>query len=381
MKKFICFILAFFMLSTSYPTVCNAQEEEIKLDFVEAKSVILMNTDTLDVLYKVNESKHLSPASVTKIMTILLVVEAIENGKVKLDDKVRASEEAVSMGGSQIWLEKGEEMTVDELLKAVIIASANDACTALAESVGGSSSSFVNMMNERAKELGCENTNFENCNGLDDTVKNHYSCAYDLALISSELIKHSIVKNYTTVWLDSLRNGKTELNNTNKLVNTYNGITGLKTGTTSNAGFCISATAERDGMRLVCVVLGSETSDKRFDTAANLLDWGFSNYTIKTAKPDESKIPEVRITGGDIKKIKPVISGNTTILLNKYDNKFSYNYNIHKKVEAPVSKGDSLGHIDVIGESGVIKSIEVVSPKDISKTSVRNIFRIIINNI
>lgn len=379
MKKIFTVFLSV-CLTLCFPFNVSANNEE-KLNFVDAKSVVLMCTDNNEVLYAENEKEHLSPASVTKIMTLLLVMEALDGGKIKLTDKVSASKNAVSMGGSQIWLEQGEEMTVDELLKAVVIASANDACTALAEYVGGSSQKFVSMMNERARELGCENTNFENSNGLDDTVKNHYSCAYDLALISSELIKHKEIHKYTTVWLDSLRGGKTELNNTNKLVNTYNGITGLKTGTTSNAGFCVSATATRDGLNLVAVVLGSETSDERFDTATNLLDWGFANFKKVKATPDVKKIREVKITGGDLKKVKPIIDGSTEIIINKVDERFSYNYNIHKRVNAPVSKGDSLGHIDIIGEKGLITSINLICPKDISKTSFKHILKKILCSI
>ncbi len=363
-----------------FPLNALAKDSD-KLDFVKAKSVALMNMDTGDLLYAENEYEHLSPASVTKIMTILLVLEAIDSGKIKLEDKVTASETAVSMGGSQIWLEKGEIMTVNELFKAVVIASANDACTALAEYVGGSVTSFVSMMNERAEQLGCKNTNFENCNGLDDTAKNHYSCAYDLAVMSCEVMKHKLIEKYTTVWLDSLRNGKTELNNTNKLINSYKGLTGLKTGTTSNAGFCISATAKRDNMHLVSVVLGSETSDDRFDTAAQLLDWGFSNYKMIRAEPDIDKIPQVKVISGDIKSVTPVIDDKLIFAINKSDERFSYNYNIHKQLNAPVSKGDSLGHIDIVGESGVIKSINVVSPMDISKTSLKHIFTKILFSI
>ena len=211
-----------------------------------ANSAILMCIDTGDIIYEKNAYDHCSPASVTKFMSMLLILEAIDSGKISLTDSVSASDKAVSMGGSQIWLEVGETMTVDELLKAVIVASANDACTALGEYIAGSDSGFIKMMNDRASDLGLTNSNFENCTGLDDTVTNHYSCAYDIAVIAKEVMKHELVKDYTSIWLDYLRDGETELNNTNKLVNTYNGITGLKTGTTSNAGFCLCATAERD---------------------------------------------------------------------------------------------------------------------------------------
>ncbi len=254
MKKLAVFVLAV-IFALSIPVCAYASKND---DNVKAESVVLMCLDTGDVLYEKNKDKRAYPASVTKVMSILLIVEALDSGKIKINDKVTASKNAMEMGGSQIWLEVGEKMTVEELLKAVIIASANDACTALGEYIAGSSSGFVDMMNERASQLGLKNTNFENCTGLDDSVKNHYSSAYDLAVISREVMKHKIITKYSTVWLDSLRGGKTELNNTNKLVNTYNGITGLKTGTTSKAGFCVSATAKRDGMSLVAVVLGAK---------------------------------------------------------------------------------------------------------------------------
>ena len=376
MKKIISLFLALSMLWVPV----NAFADE-KLDFIEAKSVVLMCMDNGEVLYKENEYEHLSPASVTKIMTILLVLEALEAGKIKMDDKVSASEEAVSMGGSQIWLEVGEQMTVEELFKAVVVASANDACTALAEYVGGSTTGFVKMMNERAATLGCKNTNFENCNGLDDTVKAHYSCAYDLALITKEVMKHEIIKKYTSIWLDSLRNGETELNNTNKLVNTYNGITGLKTGTTSNAGFCISATATRDGMSLVAVVLGSETSDKRFDTAANLLDWGFANYELISPKVDNKKIKSVKVIGGDIKEIKPFYNSKEKVLVKKGAEKIDLKYKLKTSVEAPVKRGDALGKILIFDNKQQIGSIEIIADKNIKRLTIKDIFNIIFNNI
>ena len=317
MKKSFALILSLVMLVfLCFPLSVYAEEKpQPPEEVVQAKAAILMSMDTGEVLYQLNETEHLSPASVTKIMTLLLVLEAIDNGTISLTDNVTASPEAESMGGSQIWLEVGETMTVEELLKAVVVASANDACTALAEYVGGSTTGFVKMMNDKAAELGLTNTNFENCNGLDDTVTNHYSCAYDLAVISCEVMKHEMIKDYTGIWLDHLRNGETELNNTNKLVNTYNGITGLKTGTTSNAGFCISATAERDGMSLVAVVLGSETSEQRFDTAAQLLDFGFANYQLFEADIDDSQITPVKIKMGTEKEITPTYNSSSKVLV------------------------------------------------------------------
>ena len=349
---------------------------------VKAESVVLMCLDTDDVLYEKNKDKKVYPASVTKVMSILLTVEALDSGKIKLNDKVTASKNAMEMGGSQIWLEVGEQMTVEELLKAVVIASANDACTALGEHIAGSSSVFVDMMNERAKQLGLKNTNFENCTGLDDTVKNHYSSAYDLAVISREVMKHKIITKYSTVWLDSLRDGKTELNNTNKLVNTYNGVTGLKTGTTSKAGFCVSATAKRDGLALVAVVLGAKTSEDRFDTASYLLDKGFAEYKLVEPKIDSKKISSVSVKLGIKKSVIPILQNNTkAVLVKKGAKKIEYKYDIKKEVAAPIKKGDILGNVAVICDDKEISRINLVSPESIEKTTFDFIFKNILLNI
>jgi D-alanyl-D-alanine carboxypeptidase (penicillin-binding protein 5/6) len=285
------------------------------------------------------------------------------------------------MGGSQIWLEVGEKMSVEELLKAVIVASANDACTALGEYVAGSSTAFVKMMNDRAKELGLENTNFENCTGLDDDTVSHYSCAYDLAVIATQVMKHSIVKKYSTIWLDSLRNGETELNNTNKLVNSYDGITGLKTGTTSNAGFCVCATAMRDGMNLVAVVLGSDTSEKRFDTAGYLLDYGFANYEILNPNLDKSKLKAVKVVQGTVKSITPVVDGKTKLCIEKGSANISYKYSIKSQVNAPIKKGTKLGTVKIISDKKEIGSLTVVSNVDVNKISLNDIFVSLLVNI
>ncbi|MBR3738557.1 MAG: D-alanyl-D-alanine carboxypeptidase, partial [Eubacterium sp.] len=303
------------------------------------------------------------------------VAEALDSGKIKLSDKVSASEKAVSMGGSQIWLELGETMTVEELLKAVIISSANDACTALAEYVGGSNEKFIEMMNEKARLLGCKNTHFENSNGLDDTASNHYSCAYDLALISCEVMKYDIVKKHTTVWLDSLRNGKTELNNTNKLINSYEGITGLKTGTTSNAGFCISATATRNNMNLVAVILKSPTSEDRFNSASNLLDYGFGNYEAITPEFDSDKITSVKVKRGVFKEIKPIISNSNKIVIKKGSDELSYEYEVKKTVSAPVEKYDELGWVKIKDKNKTLAKVKLISPNSISKVTAISIFK------
>lgn len=384
MKRIFIFFISLSLLVLS-PAQCFAEEtEKNKKDNSpeSAKSAILMCMDTGDIIYEKNAYEHLSPASVTKIMSILLIAEAIDSGKIALDDKVAASETAVSKGGSQIWLEVGEEMTVDELLKAVIVASANDACTALGEYIAGSDTAFVKMMNDRLNDLGLENSNFENCTGLDDTVENHYSCAYDIAVMAKELMKHDLIKNYTTIWLDYLRDGKTELNNTNKLVNTYNGITGLKTGTTSNAGFCLCATAEREGMNLVSVVLGCETSDERFESAVNLLDLGFSNYEIIEPQIDTGQITPVKVKCGREKSITPSYGSAEKIMVEKGGGEeITYSYEIEKEVTAPINKGDKLGTITLTAGDKKIKVITLYSDKNIDTVSFSYIFKFMLNNI
>lgn len=380
MKKILAILLCIVVMF-QLPVTVLANDNKEKNDKLNAKSVCLMALDTGEVLYAENEYEELSPASVTKIMSLLLVLEALDSGKIKLTDKVTASKEAVAMGGSQIWLEVGEVMTVEELLKAVIIASANDACTALGEYVAGSDVAFVKMMNDKVKSMGLKHTNFENCTGLDDTVKAHYSCAYDLAVISCEVMKHQLVTKYSTIWLDNLRGGKTELNNTNKLVKSYTGITGLKTGTTSNAGFCVSATASRDGLNLVAVVLGSDTSEHRFDTASYLLDTGFANFSCININVDKKKIKSVKVKNGKEKEIKPVYDRNIKLIIPKGSDELTYKYKIKKEVKAPIKKGDKLGKIEVISNDKKIKSIPLYSDKVVETVDFNYIFLKIFKHI
>lgn len=376
MKRIIIFALSLLMFVAMPVRIMAEENTEIKVT-----SSILMCMNTGDIIMEDNAYEHVSPASVTKIASMLIILEAIDSGKISLDDMVSASENAMSKGGSQIWLEVGEQMSVNDLLKAVIIASANDACTALGEYIAGSDSAFVDMMNNRVKELGLNDTHFENCTGLDDEITNHYSCAYDLAIIASEVMKHDIVTQYSTVWLDSLRNGETELNNTNKLVNTYNGITGLKTGTTSKAGFCLCATASRDGLNLISVVLGAETSEDRFNKSTQLLDYGFANYKIEKLAIDESRLTPVKVKNGVVKEIIPAISNTDDILVLKNASEFEYEYKISQEVKAPIKAGDELGTIIVKCDSNDISSIKLVSDKDIDKISFRYIFIHLLKNI
>ncbi len=380
MRKIIALIITV-ALAISLPVSVKAEEINEKNDFDFSKASILMCADTGDIIYENNAYEHLSPASVTKIMSILLVLEAINSGKVSLSDQVSASQNATAMGGSQIWLEVGETMTVDELLKAVVVASANDACAALGEYVSGSLPSFIKDMNRRAKDLGLENTNFENCTGLDDTSTNHYSCAHDLAVIAREVLKYDVIYNYTTIWLDYLRNGETELNNTNKLVNTYNGITGLKTGTTSKAGFCICATARREDMNLIAVVLGADTSESRFLTATNLLDYGFANYELYVPDIDEAQITEVKIVNGIEKSIKPSYDLFDKILIKKGSGEINYSYTVTESVTAPVNINDSLGEIKLISDNTELKTIKLYAGKEIPKIKFSYIFKELLNKI
>lgn len=375
MKKCLIFLMSL-LIFVSVPARVMAEDKEIKV-----KSSILMCMNTGDIISQENAYEHMSPASVTKIMSLLIILEAIDSGKISLDDMVAASENAVSKGGSQIWLEVGEQMSVNDLLKAVIIASANDACTLLGEYVAGSDSAFVDMMNNKVKELGLSNSHFENCTGLDDETTNHYSCAYDLAVIATEVMKYDLITKYSTVWLDSLRNGETELNNTNKLVNKYNGITGLKTGTTSIAGFCLCATAEREGLKLVSVVLGADTSDDRFNKSTQLLDYGFANYKIEKLSADESKLTPVKVKNGMIKEIVPHIEEGSEVLVPKSSAEFEYQYDIKNEIKAPVKSGDTLGEILVKCDGKVISKINLASDRNIERTDFGSIFVYLLKNI
>lgn len=335
---------------------------------LSSKSAILMDTVTGKVLIEKNAYEELPPASVTKIMSLLLVMEAIEDGKISLTDTVTVSETAAKKGGSQIWLEVGETMTVDELLKATVVASANDACTALGEFVAGSETAFITMMNERASQLGLSNTNFENCTGLDDTTDNHYTSAYDIAIMSAELIKYDLIIEYSTIWMDYLRNGATELVNTNKLIRTYDGITGLKTGTTSKAGCCVSATATRGNTSYVAVVLGANNSAERFADAKALLDWGFANYEIFTPQIDNALINELSVINGVKQNFVPVCEKTESLLIPK-----GQGVNVVQKIElpedvaAPIEKGQVVGKIRFLLSDNEICSFKLYSEFEIEK--------------
>ena len=275
---------------------CSPRAAALTADEISAPAAVLMESSTGKVLFEKNAHEQRPCASITKVMTLLLVMEGLDSGAIALDDMVTASEHAASMGGSDIWLEPGETMSVNDLLKATVIVSANDAAVALAEHLCGSEDAFVAKMNERAAELGMQDTVYKNCNGLDED--GHLTSAYDIALVSRALIAHEHIFDYTTVWMDELRGGKTQLVNTNKLLKSYSGITGLKTGTTGKAGSCMAATAERDGMSLIAVVLGCSTTDERFSSAASLLDYGFSGWTLASPALPETGLEPIPVESG-----------------------------------------------------------------------------------
>lgn len=332
---------------------------------LECKSAILMEAGTGKILYEQNAEEALPPASVTKVMTLLLVMEAIKEGRISLNDVVTTSERAASMGGSQIFLEEGEQMCVEDMVKSVVIASANDAACALAEYVSGSETSFVKRMNERARELGMNNTTFENTNGLDDTAEKHLTSAKDIAIMSRELIKHEKILQYSSIWMDTVRNGLFGLTNTNRLVRFYRGCTGLKTGSTSKAGFCVSATAERDGVSLICVIMGAESGDKRNAIAASLLDWGFANYGVYNYVPE--KMNDLKLKGGVTDRIGIDAEDFSAVLEKEKISRIGYKIEIPEAVDAPVKMGDKVGEIIFFCDGQELGRSSIIATSDAEK--------------
>ncbi len=371
MSVILCFVLFVSVLSISV----FAEESKMPVE-VKAKAAVLMDATSGKVLMAMNENQKLYPASVTKIMTMLLVAEALEGGKIAFSDVVTASADAVKKGGSQIWLKEGETMTVDELYKAMAVYSANDACAALAEYVAGSEEAFIVRMNERARELGMKNTNFENCTGLDDTADNHLTTAYDIALMARELMTHDFVKKYTTIWMDSLRNGETELVNTNKLVRFYSGCTGLKTGTTSKAGCCVCATATREGTSLIAVVLGSDNSSDRFEGAKAMLNYGFANWETVTPEIDPSLITEVAVTMGCERSLNPQIPSAASVLVPKgRRGDIVQDIKLATAVEAPVESNQVLGEVRVSLDGETIGTYPLTAPHYVERLTFSEVYR------
>ena len=334
---------------------------------VSAPSAILMEEATGEVLYEKNAHERLAPASVTKIMTLLLVMEALESGRIGWDDTVTASAAAAAKGGSQIYLEENEQLPLEEMLKSVVVSSANDCATALAEHIAGSESAFVQMMNERAAELGMTDTHFVNCTGLDDEpdAAEHLTTAYDIALMSRELLKHEEIKKYTTIWMDTVRNGEFGLSNTNKLIRFYDGTTGLKTGYTSAAGHCLSASAKRGGMELIAVVLHCDSSPHRFESAKALLNYGFANYALITPQPDEA-IGAVPVRLGTQERVTPVLQTDAPVLVDKaLAAGVQSTVQLAERVTAPVEQGQTLGMLTVASNGQTLAEIPLVAPEAI----------------
>ena len=320
---------------------------------IPAASALLCEVSTGTVLFEKNSAEKRSPASITKIMTMLLTVEAVESGKISLNDTVTASEHACSMGGSQIWLEKGETMVLSDLLKSVAVGSANDAAVALAEYISGSEEAFAALMNKRAAELSMNDTHFVNASGLD--TDGHISTAADVAKMACELLKHDIIKNYTTIWMDSVRNGKTQLVNTNKLIRFYEGATGLKTGTTDKAGYCVTASAKKNGMELVAVILDGQTSDLRFSAAKALLNYGFANYELANPDIGSEALLSVDVTGGTKRTVDLDFTKQNRLLTEKgRGGDIEVKLELEQSVAAPVEKGQVLGKAEFLLDGQVI---------------------------
>lgn len=368
-------MMAVFVLSSSSALAERAEQvdTEVSAQLVTAKSGILMEQSTGEVLYELNPDERLRIASVTKTMTMLLIMEALDSGKIKKDDMVTVSERAASMGGSQVFLEVGEQMSVDDMMKAIAVASGNDAAVAMAEFISGSESAFVEKMNERAQELGCLNTHFINCNGLDETEE-HYSSAKDIAIISRELLNHTGIFDYTTIWMDSLRGGSFGLSNTNKLIRFYKGANGLKTGSTSTAKYCLSATAERDGMQLIAVIICAPSTAERFSSATALLDFGFANYEVANDEILGGSVPYVRVVGGTSGQFLPEINGNGFVVKKGNRDKIEQSFEISEFVSAPVFAGQKVGEIIYTIDGSEVARRDVCATEDIPRISVLQMF-------
>ena len=365
MKRILAAFLCACLLVLPAAAVTGAPE-------TEAGSAVLMEKETGTVLYEDHAHDKLEPASVTKVMTLLLVMEAIDSGRLKLDDMVTVSARAASMGGAQVYLKEGEQMTVDDMLKAVAVVSGNDAAVALAEHLAGSESAFVERMNQRARELGMEDTNFLNCTGL--PAAGHLTSAYDIALMSRALIGHAKIREYTTIWMDTIRDGQFQLANTNKLVRFYEGCTGLKTGSTDSALYCLSATAERDGMELIAVVMKSPTSAQRFESAKSLLNFGFANYTLLDIQPDAA-IPPVEVSLGTLDQVQPILGQGSRILVDRNElNEVTTELRLTDNVEAPVEQGQKLGEMVVSVGGQERQVIPLVADQAVERLTLPGIF-------
>ena len=378
MRKIGCILLVAVLLVGILPPKAWAAD----LD-VAGKSALLMDAATGTVLYEKNAHEQLAPASVTKVMTMLLIMETIDSGKIGWDDMVTASETAAAKGGSQIYLKAGESMSVTDMVKSIAVSSANDAACAMAEHIAGSETAFVAMMNRRAQELGMNDTNFVNCTGLDDDpqAKDHKTSAYDIAIMSRELlVNHSDIKKFTTIWMDTVRGGTFGLSNTNKLVRFYRGCTGLKTGFTSAAGFCLSASAQRDGLELIAVVMGAESSQDRFNACKQMLDYGFANFAL--VEPVLTEKNQVAVTLGTQKTVAAVPAEQTQLLIDKAQRgDVTTQVTLEERVSAPVSCGQKLGTLTIKAGDQVLAQVNMVAAEAVPRLSWWQIFVGVIQKI
>lgn len=365
MKKVICFFICVCFMMHSV-VVFAESNTDLGLN---AKSAILMEESTGNILYESNPDERLPIASVTKVMTMLLIMEAVDSGKISLDDMVTVSENAMSYGGSTMFLETGEQLTVNDMLKGIAVASANDGCVAMAEHLAGSESAFVDMMNEKAKKLGMENTHFMNTNGLDED--DHYSSARDVAIMSRELMKHETIFNYTSIWMDTLRGGKFQLANTNKLIRFYDGANGLKTGSTSKALCCLSAAAKRNDMQLIAVVLSAPTSAERFASAKSLLDYGFANYAVNTQITAGDEVQKIAVEKGVDKEVDVVAGDSCSTLVKKgQEDNITKEIKIDETITAPIEAGQKIGTMTISRDGEVIADIDLNASSAVEKKGI-----------
>ena len=365
MKKVICFFICVCFMMHSVVVFAEGNTDL----GLNAKSAILMEESTGNILYESNPDERLPIASVTKVMTMLLIMEAVDSGKISLDDMGTVSENAMSYGGSTMFLETGEQLTVNDMLKGIAVASANDGCVAMAEHLAGSESAFVDMMNEKAKELGMENTHFMNTNGLDED--DHYSSARDVAIMSRELMKHETIFNYTSIWMDTLRGGKFQLANTNKLIRFYDGANGLKTGSTSKALCCLSAAAKRNDMQLIAVVLGAPTSAERFASAKSLLDYGFANYAVNTQITAGDEVQNIAVEKGVDKEVGVVAGDSCSTLVKKgQEDNITKEIKIDETITAPIEAGQKIGTMTISRDGEVIADIDLNASSAVEKKGI-----------
>ncbi len=365
MKKVICFFICVCFMMQSVVVFAEGNTDL----GLNAKSAILMEESTGNILYESNPDERLPIASVTKVMTMLLIMEAVDSGKISLDDMVTVSENAMSYGGSTMFLETGEQLTVNDMLKGIAVASANDGCVAMAEHLAGSESAFVDMMNEKAKELGMENTHFMNTNGLDED--DHYSSSRDVAIMSRELMKHETIFNYTSIWMDTLRGGKFQLANTNKLIRFYDGANGLKTGSTSKALCCLSAAAKRNDMQLIAVVLGAPTSAERFASAKSLLDYGFANYAVNTQITAGDEVQKIAVEKGVDKEVGVVAGDSCSTLVKKgQEDNIIKEIKIDETITAPIEAGQKIGTMTISRDGEVIADIDLNALSSVEKKGI-----------